>query len=58
MSLVSCKSGEYKFIWAYLGLALDTLLLTINFNIYLCLMFLFSFRIFENDMILFCLGLG
>ena len=45
MSLVSCKSGEYKFIWADLGLLLDTLLLIIYVNIYLCLIFLFSFRI-------------
>ena len=39
MSLFSCKSGEYKFIWAYLGSVLGTLLLLNNVNIYLCLIF-------------------
>ena len=45
MSLVSCNSDEHKLIWAYLGLVFDKVLLLGDVDIYLCLIFLFTFRI-------------
>ena len=41
MSLVSWKNDEYKSICAYLGLVLDRVLLMVNANIYISLVFLF-----------------
>ena len=48
MSLVSWKNNEYKFIWAYLGLVFDRVLLMGNVNIYLCLVFFFIFRVLRT----------
>ena len=48
VSLVSCNNGEHKFVWAYLGLVFDRVLLMGNVNIYLCLLFLFIFRILRT----------
>ena len=48
MSLVSCNSDEHKFIWAYLGLVFDKVLLLGGVDIYLCSIFLFTFRILRT----------
>ena len=45
MSLVSCNSNEHKLICAYLGLVFGKALLVGDVDIYLCLIFLFLFRI-------------
>ena len=45
MSLVSCNSDGHKLIWAYLGLVFDKALLLGDIDIYLCSIFLFTFRI-------------
>ena len=43
MSSVSCNSGKHKLVWAYLGLVFGRVLLTVDVDIYLCLIFLFIF---------------
>ena len=48
VSLVSCNSIEHKLIWAYLGLVFDKVLLLGDVDIYLCLIFLFTFRILRT----------
>ena len=48
MSLVSCNSDEHKLIWAYLGLVFGKALLLGDVDIYLCLIFLFTFRILRT----------
>ena len=45
MSLVSCNSDEHKLIRAYLGFVSGNALLMGDVDIYLCLIFLFTFRI-------------
>ena len=48
VSLVSCNSDEHKLIWAYLGLVFDKALLLGDVDIYLCSIFLFTFRILRT----------
>ena len=45
MSLVSCNSDEHKLIWVYLGLVFGKAFLAGDVDIYLCSIFLFTFRI-------------
>ena len=45
-------------IWAYLGFVFGNAILMGDVDIYLCSIFLFAFRIFENDMMLFVLDWG
>ena len=48
VSLVSLNSDEHKLIWAYLGLVFDKAVLLGDADIYLCLIFLFTFRILKT----------
>ena len=48
MSLVSCNSDEQKLIRAYLGFVFGNALLMGDVDIYLCLIFLFKFRILRT----------
>ena len=43
MSSVSCNSSRHKLVWAYLGSVFGRVLLMIDVDIYLCLIFLFNF---------------
>ena len=55
MSLVSCNNDEHKLIWVYLGLVFDKALLMGDVDIYLCLVFLFTFRILRTTLCCFVL---
>ena len=49
------KNDQHKFIWAYLGLVFDRALLMGDVDIYLCLVFLFIFRILKTTWFCFVL---